>query len=230
MFDLTVRAFNLAERFRTPVLLMTDGVVGHMKEQLTVPEKVVTEGRRRPAGPESTPFGTSDPGLVPEMPSFGEGYRLLVTGSAHRPSGNRDFSPEYHQMKIKRIREKILKAERDIADTIKIGGDNPKIAVISFGASARPSCGAVKRAIKKGKRAGYLRLRTIWPLPEREIREVADEADALIVVEMNAGKLVHEVRRVVCDQAKVISLSKVGGVIHSMDEIYEAIMREGSHH
>jgi 2-oxoglutarate ferredoxin oxidoreductase subunit alpha len=106
MFDLTVRAFNLAERFRTPVMLMADGMIGHIMEKLEVPDEVKVVERRRPSGPECTPFGTDDPSGVPEMPRFGEGYRLLVTGSTHRPSGVRDYAPRYHQMKVNRIREK----------------------------------------------------------------------------------------------------------------------------
>jgi 2-oxoglutarate ferredoxin oxidoreductase subunit alpha len=105
MFDLTARAFSLAERFRTPVMLMADGMIGHMKEKLTVPEEVKTDNRRIPTGPECTPFGTDDPSMVPEMPRFGDGYKLLVTGSTHRPTGRRDYTPKYHQMKLNRIRE-----------------------------------------------------------------------------------------------------------------------------
>jgi len=225
MFDLTVRAFNLAERFRTPVMLMADGMIGHMKEKLVVPEEVETIDRRRPTGPECTPFGTEDPSMVPEMPRFGEGYRLLVTGSTHRPTGVRDYAPKYHQMKVNRIREKILMAEPELADAVSVDLDDAVLAVISFGASARPSYGAVKRARGEGVKAGLLRLRTLWPFPEEMISDLADKVETMLVVEMNVGKVVKEVERVVCNRARVVSVPKIGGVLPTVEEIHKAIRR-----
>ena len=223
MFDLTVRAFNLAERFRTPVMLMADGMIGHMKEKLIVPGEVETVDRRGPSGPECTPFGTDDPSLVPEMPRFGDGYQLLVTGSTHRPTGLRDHSPLYHQMKVNRMREKILRARHEIADTVEVELEDAEVAVISFGASARPSFSAVERARGEGVKAGLLRLRTLWPFPEKEVSELADGVDALLVVEMNAGKMVREVERVACGRAEVVSIAKIGGVLPTVEEIWKAV-------
>ena len=225
MFDLTVRAFNLAESYRTPVMLMADGEIGHIKEKIVIPEEVETVDRRRPSGEECTPFGTEDPCMVPEMPRFGEGHRLLVTGSTHRPTGVRDYSPRYHQLKVNRIREKILQAEGEIRDVVEVDLDDAKVAVISFGASARPSYGAVKKARGDGLKAGLLRLRTLWPFPEGLVSDLAESVDAILVVEMNVGKLVREVERIVCGRAEVVSVAKIGGVLPSVDEIYQAIRR-----
>jgi 2-oxoglutarate ferredoxin oxidoreductase subunit alpha len=225
MFDLTVRAFNLAERFRTPVLLMSDGVIGHIKEKLVVPDEVETVERRRTTDTCCTPFGTEDPSGVPDMPLFGDGCQLLVTGSTHRPNGLRDDNPRYHQMIIDRIRDKILRAESEITDTVKTNVDDAEIAVVSYGASARPSYGAVKRARAEGFKAGLLRLKTIWPFPEKEVSDLAEKVDAILVVEMNVGKIVREVERVACARSKVISIPKVGGVLQSVDEVHEAIGR-----
>ena len=138
MFDLTVRAFNLAETYRTPVMLMSDGLIGHIQEKLIVPEKVEVVDRKKPTSMNCTPWGTDDPSGVPEMPAFGEGHRLLVTGSTHRPDGVRNFAPEYHQKIVYRIRDKILNAEPKIRDIHTEYMDDAKIAVLSFGASARP--------------------------------------------------------------------------------------------
>ncbi len=226
MFDLTVRAFNLAEKYRTPVMLMSDGMIGHMKESMVVPEEVEIYDRRKPSGPASTPFGTDDPSGVPEMPSFGEGHRLLVTGSTHRPDGFRDYAPKYHQMLVNRIREKVLRAEPEIRDLERVGLDDAKVAVVSFGASARPCYGAVEKAREEGLRAGLLRLRTIWPFPEEEVSKLADQAEALLVVEMNVGKMVREVERVACGRAEVFSIAKIGGVLPTVSEVYTAIRRE----
>jgi 2-oxoglutarate ferredoxin oxidoreductase subunit alpha len=223
MFDLTVRAFNLAESYRTPVMLMADGEIGHIKEKIVIPEEVETVDRRRPSGEECTPFGTDDPCMVPEMPRFGEGHRLLVTGSTHRPTGVRDYSPRYHQLKVNRIRGKILQAEGEIRDVVEVDLDDAKVAVISFGASARPSYGAVKKARGDGLKAGLLRLRTLWPFPEGLVSDLAENVDAILVVEMNVGKLVREVERIVCGRAQVVSVAKIGGVLPSVDEICQAI-------
>ena len=228
MFDLTVRAFNLAESYRTPVMLMSDGLIGHIQEKLIVPDEVEAVNRRKPTSKTSTPWGTDDPSLVPEMPAFGEGHKLLVTGSTHRPDGVRDMSPKYHQMIVYRIRDKILNAEPRIRDIHRADMDDAKVAILSFGASARPSLEAVTQARKAGVKAGLFRLKTIWPFPESEVSELADQVDAIIVVEMNFGKLVKEVQRVVCGKTKVVSLGKVGGQLPLAREVLEAIRRESS--
>ncbi len=225
MFDLTVRAFNLAETYRTPVMLMADGMVGHMKEKLTVPEKVDVVDRRKPTSREDTPWGTDDPSGVPPMPAFGEGHALLVTGSTHKPDGVRNYAPEYHQMIVYRIRDKILNAEPRIRDIHREQLNDAKVAVLSFGASARPSYDAVVKARERGVKAGLFRLRTLWPLPENEIRALADQVDTILVVEMNVGKLVKEIERVVCGKAKVASLAKVGGVLPLGREVLEEVRR-----
>lgn len=225
MFDLTVRAFNLAETYRTPVMVMADGMIGHMKEKLTVPEKVDVLNRRKPTSKNDTPWGTDDPSGVPPMPAFGEGHALLVTGSTHRPDGVRNYAPEYHQMIVYRIRDKILNAEPKIRDIHSEQLEDAKVAVLSFGASARPSFDAVVKAREQGVKAGLFRLRTLWPLPEDEIKALAEGMDAILVVEMNVGKLVKEVERVVCGRAEVVSLAKVGGVLPLGREVLEEVRR-----
>jgi 2-oxoglutarate ferredoxin oxidoreductase subunit alpha len=225
MFELTIKAFNYAELYRTPVMLMSDGHIGHIKEKLTVPEKVESFDRKKPRSRSDTPWGTEDPDGVPPMPAFGEGHQLLVTGSTHRPDGVRDYSPEYHQKIVYRIRDKIINAEPQLRDLHKEGLEDADIAVISFGATARPCYEAVQRARDGGVKAGLLRLKTIWPLPEGEIRKLAEEVDVIIVAEMNFGKLVKEVERVASGRCEAVSLGKVGGVLPLAREVYECIRR-----
>jgi len=225
MFDLAVRAFNLAEQYRTPVYFLPDGMIGHIKEELVIPEKVEVVNRKAPSGPSVTPFGTDDPSLVPEMPRFGQGYRLQVTGSSHRPTGVRDYSPKVHAEKVRRIMKKIAQAEPKIRDVAKVDLDDAKVAVVSFGASARPSYGAVKRLREEGIKAGLLRLKTLWPLPEEEFTNLANKVDAILVVEMNAGKLVREVQRVTCGQTKIASLTRLGGVTPTQGDIAQELRR-----
>lgn len=225
MFDLTVRAFNLAERLRVPVIILSDGMIGHMSERLDVPEKVEVVERRGPSEPRFTPFDTDDPNLVPEMPLFGEGYELLVTGSAHRPSGLRDYTPMYLQRKLWRIREKVLRVEPEIRDVVEEGLEDAEVAVLSYGASARPSYGAVEMARSRGMKAGMMRLRTIWPFPDEVVSRIAGDVEEIIVVEMNLGKIVREVERAVGGRCRVSLVHKVGGVLPTMREVYEAIRR-----
>jgi 2-oxoglutarate ferredoxin oxidoreductase subunit alpha len=225
MFDLAVRAFNLAEQYRTPVYFLPDGMIGHIKEELVIPEKVEVFNRKTPSGPTVTPFGTDDPSLVPEMPKFGQGYRLQVTGSSHRPTGVRDYSPKVHAKKVRRIMKKIAQAEPKIRDVAKVDLDDAKVAVVSFGASARPSYGAVKRLREEGIKAGLLRLKTLWPLPEEEFTNLANKVDAILVVEMNAGKLIREVQRVACGQTKIASLTRLGGVTPTQGDIAQELRR-----
>lgn len=228
MFDLTIRAFNLAETYRTPVMLMSDGLIGHIKEKLVVPEKVEIVNRKKPKNKDCTPWGTDEPSGVPAMPAFGEGHRLLVTGSTHRPDGVRNFAPEYHQKIVFRIRDKILNAEPKIRDIHAVHLEDANIAVLSFGASARPSVEAVEQARKGGIKAGLFRLKTIWPFPEKSVRKLAKQVETIIVVEMNMGKLVKEVERVACGEANIISFGKVGGQLHYAREVLDVIKRNVS--
>ena len=225
MFDLTVKAFNHAETYRTPVMLMSDGHIGHIKEKMRVPEKVEIRNRKAPISKDVTPWGTEDPDGVPPMPKFGEGHQLLVTGSTHRADGVRDFSPEYHQMIVYRIRDKILNAEPNLRDIHKEGIDDAETVVISFGATARPCLEAVQRAREVGVKAGLFRLRTLWPFPEEEVRKLAESVNSIIVAEMNFGKLVKEVERVAQGNCQVISLAKVGGVLPLASDLFEYIRR-----
>ena len=225
MFDLAVRAFNLAEQYRTPVYFLPDGMIGHIKEELVIPEKVEVFNRKTPSGPTVTPFGTDDPSLVPEMPKFGQGYRLQVTGSSHRPTGVRDYSPKVHAEKVRRIMKKIAQAEPTLRDVAKVDLDDAKVAVVSFGASARPSYGAVKKLREEGIKAGLLRLKTLWPLPDEEFTNLANKVDAILIVEMNAGKLVREVQRAACGQTKIASLTRLGGVTPTQGDIAQELRR-----
>jgi 2-oxoglutarate ferredoxin oxidoreductase subunit alpha len=159
------------------------------------------------------------------MPKFGQGYRLQVTGSSHRPNGVRDYSPKVHADKVRRIMKKITQAEPKIRDVAKVDIDDAEVAVISFGASARPSYGAVKKLREEGIKAGLLRLKTLWPFPEDEITNLSGKVDAILVVEMNAGKLIREVQRVACGQTKIASLTRLGGVTPTQGDIAQELRR-----
>ena len=148
-----------------------------------------------------------------------------MTGSSHRPSGVRDYSPKVHAEKVDRIRKKILQAEPKLRDVEKVDTNDADVAIVSFGASARPSYGAIKKLRSNGVKAGLLRLKTIWPLPEEEIKALSESVRSITVVEMNAGKLVREVQRIACGETSIESLTRLGGVVPTLTDIYNDVRR-----
>jgi 2-oxoglutarate ferredoxin oxidoreductase subunit alpha len=159
------------------------------------------------------------------MPKFGDGYLLTVTGSSHRPTGVRDYSPAVHAEKVNRIRKKILQAEPKIRDVHRVDTDDADVIIVACGAAARPSYGAVKKLRAEGVKAGLLRLKTLWPFPDDEIQRVAESAKSLLVVEMAAEKMVREVRRAACGQTKVSSLTRLGGLTPTLRDIADEARR-----
>jgi len=225
-FDFTVRAFNLAEEYRVPVVVLSDEIVGHMREKITIPDKVEIRKRKSPTSPpgEFIPFKPQGD-FVPEMPAFGDGYRVPVTGLTHDERGYPDASnPEGHEKLVKRLCDKILNHRDKIVDVQKGWTDDADITVISYGAPSRSVATAVKMARSEGVRAGYIKINTPWPFPETEIREAAESSRKLLVVEMNLGQMFYEVQRVASGMAEVELLPKIGGEIHRPDEILNKIM------
>jgi len=224
-FDLAFECFNLADTYRTPVILLMDGEIGHIRESVTMPRlSSVKHAQRKPAKSGVDVFGGHE--LVPGIIHYGEGRFVHVTGSTHKANGMRDVTTQsVHDILVRRIyekinenREKIIKVESDICKNGK-----SRIGVISYGASSRPSLGAVKKARSEGNSIDFLRLITIWPFARNQIREFAKDLDTILVPEMNLGQLSREIERFVdCD---VIPVSKIGGVPHTVDEIYLEIIR-----
>jgi 2-oxoglutarate ferredoxin oxidoreductase subunit alpha len=220
-FSLTIEAFNLAERYRTPVILLMDGEIGHLRENITFPplEEIVLQERRfgEPGAPS---FGGED---VPPMSVFGEGRFVHVTGSTHKPDGMRDVSTEsVHRELVTRLCKKIRDAREEISRVEEDCAAGARIGVLTFGAVSRPAKGAVLEARKKGHAVDFLRLISIWPFPEAAVRNFANRVDKIFIPEMNLGQLNREVERFT--SKPVIPVSKVGGIIHTVDEILEQII------
>ena len=219
-FDLAIEAFNLAEEYRTPAIVLMDGEVGHMREKITMPplESVTLRERRLVTGDELI-FGGAD---VPPMAEFGLGRFIHVTGSTHKETGIRDVqSQDVHERLVTRLCKKIAANRDRIARYEELDMEDADYVVISYGATSRPAAGAVLRARAEGKKVGMLRLITIWPFPEGKIREVASRAKRVFVPEMNLGQLSREVERFAL--ADVVSIPKIGGIAHTVDEIYDAM-------
>ncbi len=221
--DLMLDCFDLADIYRTPVILLMDGEIGHIRESVTMPKlSTIKHVSRKLAGPGEEVFGGSE--LVPGMIHYGKGHNVHVTGSTHLSSGMRDVSTQkVHDVLINRIykkidtnREKIVRVEKDISKN-----KNARVGVISYGATARPAHGAVKRARLDGIKVDFLRLITIWPFARKQVAEFSKNLDVILAPEMNLGQLSREIERFVnCD---VVSVPKIGGVPHTVDEIYNAI-------
>jgi 2-oxoglutarate ferredoxin oxidoreductase subunit alpha len=224
-FDLTIRAFNLAERFRTPVVVLSDESVGHMTEMVEIPapESIKLVNRKRPRmKPENyLPYeGGKD--LVPPMPSAGEGYGIITTGLTHDERGYPVINWEAQENLLDRLTRKILDFKDEITDFEEFMLDDADVVVVSYGISSRPSKAAVKMARANGIKVGLLRLRTIWPFPEEEIDRLAEKVRGFVVAEVNEGQVVLEVERAVAGRAEVRH-SGCGGRIHHPDEILIAI-------
>ncbi len=217
-FDMTIRAFNLSEMYRLPVILLMDGAIGHMREELIIPkpETIQIEYRYKLGDPQ-----TRENQILP-MGQFGEGHKLLVTGSAHEISGKRNYAPEVHSATIRRICSKISNAS-DIIEIESRYLDDAKAVIISYGISARPAYGAVLALRKKGIKVGFIRFKTLWPFPDIILQKLMNEdINHVFVVEMNNGMAVREVQRVI-KNAKIISVTQLGGVIPSMESIIKKV-------
>jgi 2-oxoglutarate ferredoxin oxidoreductase subunit alpha len=194
MYDLTVRAFNLAERLRVPVFLLADEAVGHLHETAAFHRDFEIAARdRRVTG---TPFGADDDAGIPPMPAFGDGADLLVTGSTHDARGYRKVEdPEVHARLVARLRQKVLSRRDEIVEVERHHLDDAEVAIIAYGFTARAAIHAVRRLREKGRNVGLLRLRTLWPFPDREVAELNARVRAVLVPEMNHGQVAGEVRK-----------------------------------
>jgi 2-oxoglutarate ferredoxin oxidoreductase subunit alpha len=227
VFDLTVHAFNISDRFRTPVILLADEVVGHMVERVIIPppDQIPIWERKKPKtlpGEPFLPFQADDPDLVPPIAHAGDGYRIHYTGLTHDEQGYPDMSPEVHHELVQRLVNKIRINADQIIKTEAAFLENAKIVVISFGSTARSARRAVRDAREAGIPVGFLRLISIWPFPEVEIRSLARDVDAFIVAEMNLGQLTHEVEKYVKQPVK--GVHHAGGEMMPPGPIFEAIM------
>ncbi|MDP3066049.1 MAG: 2-oxoacid:acceptor oxidoreductase subunit alpha [Methanobacteriaceae archaeon] len=227
-FDFTVEAFNLAEKYRVPVMVMSDEIVGHMREKITIPEKVDVLARQMPfEGPEEfLPFKAAPDGTS-AMPAFGDGYKMHVTGLTHDERGYPDASnPEGHFQLVKRLCDKIRKHTDEISRVKNYYTDDAEIVVLSYGIPTRPSLKAVSMARDQGLKVGFIKLDTVWPFPEKTILEGVGGAKRVVVVEMNLGQIFYEVQRVLSG-VKVELLPKIGGEIHLPEEILQKIKLQG---
>jgi 2-oxoglutarate ferredoxin oxidoreductase subunit alpha len=227
MFDLTILSFNIADRYRVPVLLMADEVVGHMVERVEIPSKdeIETWHRKHPddtPGEATSPFMVNDPDMVPPMIHAGDGYKVHFTGLTHDALGYPDMSAETHDKLVKRLINKVLRNSSDIIRTEGYYLEDAEIVVISYGCTARSARHAVREAREQGIPVGMLRLISIWPFPIDIFHELTNSVEKFIVAEMNLGQISLEVER--CVKRSVKGVYHAGGRMISPEPILEAIL------
>jgi len=226
-FDTAVMAVNYSERFRTPVILLMDEIVGHLREKVELPEASTIEiyPRRKPTCSRAEgyqPF-TPDKDLVPNTANFGEGYHIHVTGLIHDDTGFPIGSPKITREVTKRLHEKIDIARDEITHVEEYFMDDAEYAVVAFGGTARTAYEAVANARKKGIKVGMVRLITIWPFADKAIKKIAEKVKGILVAELNYGQLVGEVERVVAGKCPVELCAKYDMTIFEPAEIEAGI-------
>ncbi len=236
LFDLTLRAFNLAEKYRTPVLIMTDAEVGHMTEKVVIPppEAVKIIDRLQVRKGEVSPdhfriyrdvsLAQSSSPASP-MAVAGEGYRIHVTGLTHDERGYPVMNAAAQEWNLNRLVNKIRDHRDDIIQTEEKDIKDADIVVVSYGISARTSLWPVAMAQQEGLRVGFLRLITVWPFPEERIRELSKQVRAFVVPEINMGQMVREVERCAAGRAGVYSVNRPGGDILEAEQVLKAIRK-----
>ena len=198
-FDMTVTAVNYAERFRSPVILLTDEIVGHLRENVTLPapEELSIYPRRLPKTTRAEgyqPYAVGED-LVPDVARFGDGFRIHVTGLLHDETGFPSGSPLVTEQLLRRLHEKIDRVGAEIIHTEEAFMEDADCAVVSYGGTARTAYEAVRTARADGIRVGFLRLQTIWPFADAAIGRLAARVQRILVAELNYGQLTHEVMR-----------------------------------
>ncbi|MCK5403738.1 MAG: 2-oxoacid:acceptor oxidoreductase subunit alpha [Desulfobulbaceae bacterium] len=226
-FEITIHAFNLSEKYRVPVILLSDEMVAHTRESVVLPERhtIETVDRIRPNVPPEwyLPYEDNSRG-VPSMASFGEGYRHHVTGLIHDPRGYPTQRPEEIEAFLLRQYRKITNGLCEIQMTKSFMLEDAEIAVVAYGAVARSARRAIIEARKQGLKAGMLQLVTLFPFPKKAQIGVLSQCRAVLVPELNMGQISREVKRVNQTECQVEMYNRVDGRMITPEEIYKKLI------
>ena len=229
-FDLAIKAFNLAEQYRVPVLLMLDECVGHMTERVVVPsaDQIEITPRRYWDGPqEGFLLFKAGKDLVPPIVKAGDGYNIHVTGLTHDERGYPVMTPAAQEKLVHRLVDKIRENADAIVEYKEDQVEGADIVLVSYGITSRVAIPAIEQARKEGMKVGHLRLITAWPFPTKRIRELSTKVRGFVVPEINYGQMVREVERCVAGRARVQLVPHGGGSVHNPKDIYAAIAGVG---
>ena len=226
-YDLTIRAFNLSEKYRTPVLLMMDELVGHLREGMALPDKeditIVDRPTVKYPDPKRLPYHMKKGQLVPEMAPFGMGQRYNITGLIHDESGFPTNSIEEAEKMMNRLMHKISDNYEKIKDYVTENVEDADVVIFCYGGTARAAQTAMEMAREKGLKVGIFRPRTVWPFPEKELEELSRKVRRIVVAEHNYGQMLLEVQRVVKNNCGVGFVGKWNGGVITPQEILAKI-------
>lgn len=226
-FDLTVQAFNMAEKYRTPVYLMADETIGHLRETVTIRELDPSEivDRKQPKGiaPQDFRPYDYDSDMPSPMPPFGsDQYLSRTTGSTHDEKGEFCPTPKNIDRVTHYLTNKIEAHTDDICLTKQFHLDDAEVVFITYGCSTRSAMSAMEQLRKEGVKAGLLQMQTVWPLPEKEIRQVLASARTVVVPELNLGQIAGEIRKFNDYGCSVIQANRVDGILITPKQIIDA--------
>ncbi len=225
-FELTIHAFNLSEKYRMPVLVMSDECVGHMTEKVIIPpaeEIELIERRYTKKKPgEAWPYQKNGDDIAPMLP-VGEGYKFHITGLTHDQKGYPVINAETHEKNVRHLMDKVNKHTEDIIWLEEEDVEGAEIVIMAYGISSRVVRPAIARARKEGIKVGLIKMVTVWPFPEKRVRELAGQVKSLIMVEMNYGQVYLDMERCAAEKCRTYLVGHAGGSVHNPDDIYKTI-------
>lgn len=229
LYDYAIWAFNLAEKYRNPVIIMSETTIALMRERLDIPKADTIELFNRKytnlEPKDYKPF-LAEPFGCPDMAPLAAGYNTIYSLNPHNEVGSIDWDPDEFDRLYRRVCGKIRENSDDICRTESFMMDDADYAIIAYGSEVRPSIDAAKMARDQGIKMGVLKLCNVWPVPEKAIREVACNVGKIFAVEMNNGKYVNEIARVAAGKCDVIPVTKNRGLVHTANEILSDIVKE----
>lgn len=225
-FELAIHAFNLSEKYRMPVLIMTDECVGHMTERVVIPpaeeiELIERKYTKKKPG-EAWPFEYTEDFVSPMLP-VGKGYKFHVTGLTHDERGYPVINADCQKRNVQRLVDKVKKNADDIIWLEEKDMDDAEVVVVSYGISSRVVQPAIAKARKEGIKVGQIKMVTVWPFPEKRIEEIAGNVKAMIMVEMNLGQVFYEMQRCAFGKCQCHLVGHHGGTVHNPEDIYNTI-------
>lgn len=211
-----IRGVNLSEKYRVPVIILSDTFLAHMSERLDLadPGEIEIIDRPRPTvPPEQYKTYDADINGVPPLANVGEGYCIRVVGNMHNKAGDYSRNPRDFDFLIHRLHNKILTNLADIESNEEIDIDGADVVIVAYGITSRAAKAAVRLAKEQGLRVGLFRPITLWPFPHARIAEIGKKAKAFIVAEMNLGQIIGEVERATRKEVPVVGINRVDGLL-----------------
>ena len=225
-YDMTIQAFNMSEKYRVPVILLLDEIIGHVYEKVELPDphKIIIINRKKPTmAPEDYLPYINDESMIPPMANFGDGYRYHVTGLVHDETGFPTNDTDKIEAMLMRINTKLDKYKDEIIQYEETDTDDATIGIVSYGSSARSSRFALRMAREEGIPVGMLRIQTLWPFPTEAIRKFSQKLSHIIIPELNLGQIAHEVEHAVQGKMEVLRVNKITGEPIHPEEIHAKI-------